>query len=81
MANETGPKQNRVTQMRPKAGAKESTIWYLHIRTNEKEYSFCCMSKEKAMETLVEEVDRLGGGVVEAELRNPSGAVEKLPIG
>ena len=50
------------------------------IRTMEREYSFCCMSKEKAMETLVEEVGRLHGDAIEAELRHPSGMVETLPL-
>lgn len=38
------------------------------------------MSKEKAMQTLIEEIDRLGGGVLEAELKHPSGDVEKLSL-
>jgi hypothetical protein len=58
----------------------ESTNWFLNIRTAAKEYSFCCMSKEKAMETLIEEIDRLGGDVIEAELKHPGGHVEKLPL-
>jgi hypothetical protein len=60
--------------------SEEPRNWYLTIRTADQEYSFCCMSKEKAMETLVNEVDRLGGGVLEAELRHPSGRVETLPL-
>jgi hypothetical protein len=60
--------------------SEQLTNWFLNIRTAEKEYSFCCMSKERAMETLVEEVDRLGGDVVQAELRHPSGRVERLPL-
>lgn len=59
---------------------QESTNWFLNIRTTEKDYSFCCMSKEKAMQTLIEEIDRLGGGVLEAELKHPSGDVEKLSL-
>ena len=58
----------------------ESSNWYLTIRTAERDYSFCCMSKDKAMQTLVEEVDRLGGTAVEAELRHPHGEIEKLPL-
>lgn len=60
--------------------ADEATNWYLNIRTAQREYSFCCMSKQMAMETLVNEVDRLGGEVLEAELRHPSGKVERLPL-
>jgi hypothetical protein len=58
----------------------EPTNWFLTIRTSQQEYAFCCMSKENAMKKLIEEVDRLGGGVLEAELRHPSGTVEKLPL-
>jgi hypothetical protein len=61
--------------------AEEQTNWYLRIRTTEKEYSFCCMSKERALKTLVDEVGRLQGDVVEAELRHPTGHVERLPLG
>ncbi len=60
--------------------AAESTSWYLHLRTAEREFSFCCMSKEKALDTLLQEVDRLGGNVIEAELRHPGGQVERLPL-
>ncbi len=60
--------------------ADEQTNWFLQIRTDSGEYSYCCMSKEKAMQTLVDEVDRLGGEVLEAELRHPSGRVERLPL-
>ncbi len=59
---------------------EELTNWFLNIRTTGNEYSFCCMSKEKAMQTLIEEIDRLGGDVIEAELRHPSGRLEKLPL-
>ena len=59
---------------------EDATSWFLNIRTAEKEYSFCCMSKERAMETLIEQIERLGGGVIEAELRHPSGEVERLPL-
>lgn len=59
---------------------EETTQWYLHIRTADDEHSFCCMSKEQAMEMLIDEVDRLRGEVIEAELRHPSGYVEILPL-
>jgi hypothetical protein len=61
--------------------AEEQTNWYLRIRTTDKEYSFCCMSKERALKTLVDEVGRLQGDVVEAELRHPTGHVERLAPG
>jgi hypothetical protein len=60
--------------------SEERTDWFLKIRTAEREYSFCCMSKMNAMETLIEQIDALGGHVIEAELRHPSGEVEKLPL-
>lgn len=63
-----------------KAKSEDASAWYLSIRTGSKEYSFCCMSKEKAMATLIEEMERLDEEVVEAELRHPSGKVERLPI-
>jgi hypothetical protein len=58
----------------------EASNWFLRIRTADRDYSFCCMSKERAMQTLIEEIDRLGGNVLEAELRHPSGQIERLPM-
>lgn len=63
-----------------KAKSEADATWYLTVRTASNDYRFCCMSKEKAMATLVEEVSRLDEEVVEAELRHPSGKVERLPM-
>lgn len=60
--------------------AAPPTTWFLTIRTADNEFSFCCMSKENAMETLIDEIDRMGGNVIEAELRDPAGAIEILPL-
>lgn len=60
--------------------ADEQTNWFLQIRTHDDEYSYCCMSKEKAMQTLIDEVYRLAGEVVEAELKHPNGQLERLPL-
>ena len=57
-----------------------SSTWYLKLRTVEREYSFCCMSKAQALQTMLEEVARRAGTVLEAELRTPDGIVEKLPL-
>lgn len=60
--------------------SEEPRNWYLHLRTADGEYSFCCMSKEQALQTLMQEVGRRAGDVVEAELKNPDGQVERLPL-
>lgn len=57
-----------------------SNTWFLTLRTVERDYSFCCMSKPQALQTMLEEVARRAGDVLEAELRTPDGVVEKLPL-
>ena len=60
--------------------AEDSTRWFLIIRTADEEHSYCCMTKQTAMETLIDEVARFHGEVIEAELRHPNGEIETLPL-
>jgi hypothetical protein len=59
--------------------SEEPRNWYLHIRTVDSEYSFCCMSNEHVLQTLME-MDRCAGDVVEAELRTRDGQIGRLRL-